>query len=252
MSTLENIVRIKREKINLLKSSNNFTDHFITNNTKQYKQSFFDNLRNSTDKYKIIAEIKKGSPSAGIILDDFDPLLCAKQYIEKGYKNLSVLTEEDHFFGSHLHIESIKKHHDIPILQKDFVIDEWQIYQAKIIGVDCILLIAEILTETEIKDFIQLAKSLKLDILLEFHSENELMKVVDQDVNYLGINNRNLHTLITDINHCLTIRNKYEDVLKRFTIVAESGFNTVEDLERYRSDGIDMFLIGESLLKEKL
>ena len=88
MSTLEKIVKIKREKINLLKSSNNFTDHFITNNTKQYKQSFFDNLRNSTDKYKIIAEIKKGSPSAGIILDDFDPLLCAKQYIEKGYKNL--------------------------------------------------------------------------------------------------------------------------------------------------------------------
>ena len=107
MSTLEKIVKIKREKINLLKSSNNFTDHFITNNTKQYKQSFFDNLSNSTDKYKIIAEIKKGSPSAGIILDDFDPLLCAKQYIEKGYKNLSVLTEEDHFFGSHVHIESI-------------------------------------------------------------------------------------------------------------------------------------------------
>lgn len=252
MSTLEKIVKIKREKINLLKSSNNFTDHFITNNTKQYNQSFFDNLRNSTDKYKIIAEIKKGSPSAGIILDDFDPLLCAKQYIEKGYKNLSVLTEEDHFFGSHLHIENIKKHHDIPILQKDFVIDEWQIYQAKIIGVDCILLIAEILTETEIKDFIQLAKSLKLDILLEFHSENELMKVVDQDVNYLGINNRNLHTLITDINHCLSLRNKYEDELKRFTIVAESGFNTVEELEKYRSNGIDMFLIGEGLLKEKL
>ncbi len=252
MSTLEKIVKIKREKINLLKSSNNFTDHFITNNTKQYNQSFFDNLRNSTDKYKIIAEIKKGSPSAGIILDDFDPLLCAKQYIEKGYKNLSVLTEEDHFFGSHLHIENIKKHHDIPILQKDFVIDEWQIYQAKIIGVDCILLIAEILTETEIKDFIQLAKSLKLDVLLEFHSENELMKVVDQDVNYLGINNRNLHTLITDINHCLSLRNKYEDELKRFTIVAESGFNTVEELEKYRSNGIDMFLIGEGLLKEKL
>ena len=252
MSTLEKIVKIKREKINLLKSSNNFTDHFITNNTKQYNQSFFDNLRNSTDKYKIIAEIKKGSPSAGIILNDFDPLLCAKQYIEKGYKNLSVLTEEDHFFGSHLHIENIKKHHDIPILQKDFVIDEWQIYQAKIIGVDCILLIAEILTETEIKDFIQLAKSLKLDVLLEFHSENELMKVVDQDVNYLGINNRNLHTLITDINHCLSLRNKYEDELKRFTIVAESGFNTVEELEKYRSNGIDMFLIGEGLLKEKL
>ena len=252
MSTLEKIVKIKREKINLLKSSNNFTDHFITNNTKQYNQSFFDNLRNSTDKYKIIAEIKKGSPSAGIILDDFDPLLCAKQYIEKGYKNLSVLTEEDHFFGSHLHIENIKKHHDIPILQKDFVIDEWQIYQAKIIGVDCILLIAEILTETEIKDFIQLAKSLKLDVLLEFHSENELMKVVDQDVNYLGINNRNLHTLITDVNHCLSLRNKYEDELKRFTIVAESGFNTVEELEKYRSNGIDMFLIGEGLLKEKL
>jgi len=132
------------------------------------------------------------------------------------------------------------------------VIDEWQIYQAKIIGVDCILLIAEILTETEITDFIQLAKSLKLDVLLEFHSEKELMKVIDQDVNYLGINNRNLHTLMTDINHCLTIRNKYEDVLKRFTIVAESGFNTVEELEKYRSNGIDMFLIGEGLLKEKL
>ena len=127
---------------------------------------------------------------------------------------------------------------------------EWQIYQAKTIGVDCILLISEILTKEEIESFIKTAKTLKLDVLLEFHDELEIEKIKDVELDYIGINNRNLRTLDTDINHCLTIRDKYHKELNNFKIIAESGFKSTMELENYRSNGIELFLIGESILKE--
>ena len=252
MTILEKIIEAKHRRIGIQKLSNSFTDHYISNNTNIDTPRFFSSLNNCSSDYKIIAEMKKASPSAGVIINDYKPEDLALEYEAKGYTNLSILTEEDHFSGAISHVTKVRKVSDLPILQKDFIVDEWQIYQAKTIGVDCILLISEILTKEEIESFIKTAKTLKLDVLLEFHDELEIEKIKDIELDHIGINNRNLRTLDTDINHCLTIRDKYYKELNNFKIIAESGFKSTIELENYRSNGIELFLIGESILKEKL
>ena len=252
MTILEKIIEAKHRRIGIQKLSNSFTDHYIGSNTNIDTPRFFSHLNNCASDFKIIAEMKKASPSAGVIINDYKPEDLALEYEAKGYTNLSILTEEDHFLGAISHIAKVRKVSDLPILQKDFIVDEWQIYQAKTIGVDCILLISEILTKEEIESFIKTAKTLKLDILLEFHDKLEIEKIKDVELDYIGINNRNLRTLDTDINHCLTIRDKYHKELNNFKIIAESGFKSTMELENYRSNGIELFLIGESILKEKL
>ena len=244
---LDQIIKTKRDKIYTLK------EHYVINDHLDVKPTnFFQTLLESSNVYKIIGEIKKASPSAGVIKEDFDLLGLAKNYISSGISNLSVLTEEDYFLGQYEYIDQIKESLDIKILQKDFIIDEWQIYHAKNIGADCILLISEALTKVEINLFVKIAKEQGLDVLLEFHNEDEITKIADVELDVIGINNRNLHTLKTDINHCLHIRDKYTDQLSRFNIVAESGFSEKRELEMYKTNGIDLFLIGESLLKGKL
>jgi indole-3-glycerol phosphate synthase len=252
MTMLEKIIQAKHRRIGIQKHSNSFTDHYIGSNTNIDTPRFFSSLNNCSSEYKIIAEMKKASPSAGIIVDDYKPEELAAEYESKGYTNLSVLTEEDYFLGSIDHVAKVRKVCDLPILQKDFIVDEWQIYQAKTIGVDCILLISEILTKEQIDSFVKTAKTLKLDILLEFHDVLEIEKIKDVNLDFIGINNRNLRTLETDVNHCLTIRDKYQNELQKFKIIAESGFKSTMELENYRSNGIELFLIGESILKEKL
>jgi indole-3-glycerol phosphate synthase len=244
---LDQIIKTKRDRINILKEHYTINDHLDSKPTK-----FFQTLLESSNVYKIIGEIKKASPSAGVIKEDFDLLSLAKNYISSGISNLSVLTEEDYFLGQYEYIAQIKESLDIKILQKDFIIDEWQIHHAKSIGADCILLISEALTKAEINLFIKIAKEQGLDVLLEFHNEDEITKIADVELDVIGINNRNLLTLKTDINHCLHIRDKYSDQLSRFNIVAESGFSKKSELEMYKTNGIDLFLIGESLLKGKL
>ena len=244
---LDQIIKTKKERINILKEHYTINDHLDSKPTK-----FFQTLLESSNVYKIIGEIKKASPSAGIIKEDFDLVGLANDYVSSGIGNLSVLTEEDYFLGQYEYISQIKETLDIKILQKDFIIDEWQIYHAKSIGADCILLISEALTKEEINAFVKIAKEQGLDVLLEFHNEDEITKIVDVELDVIGINNRNLHTLKTDINHCLHLRDKCSDQLSRFNIVAESGFSNKSDLEMYKTNGIDLFLIGESLLKGKL
>ena len=244
---LDQIIKTKKDRINILKEHYTINDHLNSKPTK-----FFHTLLESSNVYKIIGEIKKASPSAGVIKEDFDLLGLANEYVSSGIGNLSVLTEENYFLGQYEYISQIKQTLDIKILQKDFIIDEWQIYHAKNIGADCILLISEALTKVEIKLFVEIAKEQGLDVLLEFHNEDEITKIADVELDVIGINNRNLHTLKTDINHCLHIRDKYTDQLSRFNIVAESGFSEKSELEMYKTNGIDLFLIGESLLKGKL
>jgi indole-3-glycerol phosphate synthase len=244
---LDQIIKTKRDRINNLKKYYLINDHLDLKPTK-----FFQTLLESSNVFKIIGEIKKASPSAGIIKEDFDLLGLANNFLSSGIGNLSVLTEEDYFLGQYEYISQIKESLDIKILQKDFIIDEWQIYHAKSIGADCILLISEALTKVEINLFVKIAKEQGLDVLLEFHNEDEITKIVDVELDVIGINNRNLHTLKTDINHCLHMRDKYLHQLSRFNIVAESGFSKKSELEMYKTNGIDLFLIGESLLKGKL
>jgi indole-3-glycerol phosphate synthase len=244
---LDQIIKAKKNRVNFLK------DNVNLNENRDLKPTlFFQTLLENANIYKVIGEIKKASPSAGLIKENFDPISLAKEYVSSGIGNLSVLTEEDYFLGQYEYISQIKETLDIKILQKDFIIDEWQIYHAKSIGADCILLISEALTKAEINLFIKIAKEQGLDVLLEFHNDNEITKIADVELDVIGINNRNLHTLKTDINHCLHIRDKYSDQLSRFNIVAESGFSKKSELEMYKVNGIDLFLIGEGLLKNKL
>ena len=154
----------------------------------------------------IIAEIKKASPSAGIIAEDFDPVQKAKEYEEFGAAALSILTEEDFFLGSIQYLKDVKAMSTLPILRKDFMVDEYQIYEAKLIGADCILLIASILSDAEMSSFVNLAEELQLDYLIEVHDEHELARVEHFQNAMIGVNNRNLQTFEVDLQNSVRLK----------------------------------------------
>ena len=218
-------------------------------------QSSLENLKLPRGKFKdhisskdeaIIAEIKKASPSAGVIKEDFDPTKIAMEYESFGASALSILTEEDFFMGSVEYLKEVKKITSLPILRKDFMIDEYQIYESKLIGADCILLIASILNDQEIDDFINIAKKLELDYLIEVHDENELKRVEHFEDALIGINNRNLETFEVDLNNSVRLRNTFK---QKNIFIAESGIKSREDMNYLKMNNIKVFLIGESLMR---
>ena len=218
-------------------------------------QSSLENLKLPRGKFKdhisskdeaIIAEIKKASPSAGVIKEDFDPTKIAMEYEGFGASALSILTEEDFFMGSVEYLKEVKKITSLPILRKDFMIDEYQIYESKLIGADCILLIASILTDQEIEDFISTAEKLELDYLIEVHDENELKRVEHFEDALIGVNNRNLETFEVDLNNSVRLRNTFK---QKNIFIAESGIKSREDMNYLKMNNIKVFLIGESLMR---
>lgn len=194
----------------------------------------------------IIAEIKKASPSAGIISNNFDPVSKAKEYESIGASALSILTEEFYFKGSSKYLEEVKRHTKLPILRKDFMIDEYQLYEAKLMGADCILLIASILNDEQIKSFVMLAESLKLDYLIEVHDIDELRRVECFKNAIIGVNNRNLKTFDVDINNSINLKKQFKG---KNIFVSESGIKKKSDIKLLKENGIHVFLIGESLMK---
>ena len=138
----------------------------------------------------------------------------------------------------------------MPILQKDFIYDEWQLFEAKSCGADCILLISEYLNFEQLKSLINTAESLQIDVLVEFHRLEELGKIINLNIKNIGINNRNLMSLETNVSHCLDVYKKNKSLLKDYNIIAESGFSSSDDINKYYDYGIERFLIGEHLLKE--
>ena len=194
----------------------------------------------------IIAEIKKASPSAGIISHNFNPVSKAKEYENIGASALSILTEESYFKGSSKYLEEVKRHTKLPILRKDFMIDEYQLYEAKLMGADCILLIASILNDEQLKSFIMLAESLKLDYLIEGHDIDELRRVECFKNAIIGVNNRNLKTFDVDINNSINLKKQFKG---ENIFVSESGIKRKSDIKLLKENGIHVFLIGESLMK---
>ena len=194
----------------------------------------------------IIAEIKKASPSAGIISEDFDPIRKAKEYEDFGASALSILTEEDFFQGSSQYLQDVKEITSLPILRKDFMIDEYQIYEAKLIGADCILLIASVLNDEEIKSFVDLAESLQLDYLIEVHDLEELKRVGHFSNAMIGVNNRDLKTFNVDLNNSINLKKEFKN---NNIFVAESGIKNQDDINALKAHDIHVFLIGESLMK---
>ena len=193
----------------------------------------------------IIAEIKKASPSAGIISEDFNPISKAKEYEVFGASALSVLTEEDFFLGSIQYLKDIKKNTSLPILRKDFIVDPYQIYESKLIGADCILLIASALSDIELREFSDLADNLELDYLIEVHDEKELSRAESFSNAIIGVNNRNLKTFEVDIQNSIKLRNL---LTKENIFVAESGIKSQADIDILIANNIHIFLIGESLM----
>ena len=208
------------------------------------RSRFKENISNKDEA--IIAEIKKASPSAGVISEDFDPIKKAIEYEAFGASALSILTEEDFFMGSVDHLKDVKKITALPILRKDFMIDEYQIYESKLIGADCILLIASILSDQQIKDFINISQQLELDYLIEVHDENELRRVEHFEDALIGVNNRNLKTFEVDLDNSVRLRNAFK---QKNIFIAESGIKSREDINYLKLNNINVFLIGESLMR---
>ena len=248
MNILDEIVSKKRKRVDEVKSQVSIED--IQNQLAKIpslKSNFKKNLENQ--KQSIIAEIKKASPSAGIIAEDFNPILKAKEYEKMGARALSILTEEDFFQGSNKVLQEVKKITNLPILRKDFIIDDYQIYESKLIGADCILLITSILSDSQIEDYVSKAEDINLDVLIEVHDEEELVRISRFKNALIGVNNRNLKTFEVDLMNAVRLRKNYNG---NQIFIAESGIKSNADIEYLVSNDINVFLIGESLMRGNL
>jgi indole-3-glycerol phosphate synthase len=194
----------------------------------------------------VIAEVKKASPSKGILAADFDPPSIARSYEAGGAAALSVLTDEKHFLGSLSDLESARAAVHVPVLRKDFTIDAYHVHQAAAHGADAILLIAAILTERQMRDFRELAERYQMSALVEVHDEEELRPAIASGARLIGVNNRNLHTFEVTLETALRLSEKIPAGVVR---VAESGIHSSADVQRLRKAGYQAFLVGEHLMK---
>ena len=199
-------------------------------------------------KNNIIAEIKKSSPSAGEIIKNYIPEDIAVQYEKSGAGAISILTESS-FFGGHIdHISIINQKTNLPILRKDFIIDEYQIFESKVFKADAILLILSVLSDEKVIEFIKIAEDIGLDCIIETHNFDELKRAIEINYPLIGINNRNLNNLSIDTNNTIKLM---EGISDNFTIIGESGISKFSDINSYNKAGVYNFLIGESLLTSK-
>ena len=247
---LEEIIKKKIEKIDILKKSttlNSLTDIIDKNNSFiDFKEKIQSNLSNN--KTSIIAEIKKASPSAGIIIENYNPVEIADIYNSNNVTCLSVLTEEDYFLGNLIHISKIREKVNLPILCKDFFVDKFQIPLAKSYGADAILIILAGVSDNLANDLYEEALKYKMSVIVEVHTVDEAKKALNFKESLIGINNRNLKTLKTDINTTYDIHNVL--INHDGPLISESGIKTKEELLDLKDKtSINTFLIGESLLK---
>ncbi len=241
---LEQIVARKRERLEEAKRTVSFGELVASAPTSIGAGRFVRPLRR--DGVNIIAEIKRRSPSKGVIRESFDPVSIARNYTANGAAAISVLTEEDFFDGSLETLQRVREATDRPLLRKDFIFDEYQLYEALHAGADAVLLIAAMLDGEQLRDLSQVAHALGLDVLVEIHDREELEKAMRHDLRMLGINNRNLHTFATTLDTSLELAT---DLPKEITLVSESGIRTREDIDRLRAAGFHAFLIGEELMR---
>ena len=200
----------------------------------------------SGDDIAIIAEVKKASPSKGLIAEDFDYLKIAKDYEEAGASAISVLTEPYFFMGSDDYLKEIAENVSIPVLRKDFIVDEYMIWEAKALGASAILLIVSILDVVQLKKYLDLAHDLGLSAIVETHDGDEIMRALTVGAEIIGVNNRNLNDFTVDIDNSINLRRCVSgDVI----FISESGIKTKEDVTRLKENDVDAVLIGETLMK---
>lgn len=233
-------IQLENEKAKIpLDEMKKLADSTITK-TKDFKAAL------SGDNLSVICEVKKASPSKGLIRPDFQPLKIAMEYESAGANAISCLTEEHYFKGSSEYLREISDNVNIPILRKDFIIDEYQIYEARAIGASAILLIAAVLDEETLLRFYKLASSLSLQSLVEVHNESELQKALNIGAEIIGINNRNLKTFDVDLNTTGKLASLIPDGK---LIVSESGIKNNADMKAVHNLGASAVLIGETLMR---
>lgn len=196
----------------------------------------------------VIAEIKKASPSKGVLRKKFDPVEIAAGYTASGAACLSVLTDEKYFQGSDAYLQSVHEASRLPLLRKDFMVDSYQIYESRALGADCVLLILSVLDDIQVQMLSRLAESLGMDVLLEVHDQVELERALQTDGRLIGINNRNLHTFETRLETTFEL---LELVPDDRLVVTESGISTRQDVELMRENGVHGFLVGEAFMRAK-
>jgi indole-3-glycerol phosphate synthase len=246
---LEEIIKQKKEDLKIIKEKISLSSIDVKiksiNNFLNFKKTIIDNEKQK--KVSLIAEIKKASPSAGIIIKDFDPVKIANLYSDNNIACLSILTEEKFFFGSLNYITEIKKKIKLPVLAKDFFVDPYQVSYSKSFGCDCILIILSALSEKQADEIYDEALKNKLSIIVEVHDENEAERALKYSEAIIGINNRDLKTLNVSLENSVKIQKKLTS--HRNPLISESGIKNKKDAQYiYDNTGIKNFLIGESLL----
>jgi indole-3-glycerol phosphate synthase len=246
---LDRIVEVKREEVALLARS--FDRARVEESIGQLPptRGFRQALATAEDDVALIAEVKKASPSKGVIRADFDPVGIAKTYERAGAHCLSVLTDVQFFQGSPEFLRQIRDQVELPLLRKDFVIDERQIYEARLLGADCVLLIAAILSTEQIGEYLEVAAALGLDALVEVHDEEEMERVLGTKATLIGVNNRNLQDFTVDLR---TTERLARMVPEGRLLVSESAIVTHDDVRFVQEAGARAILVGETLMRDPL
>lgn len=244
MTILDTIIARKKEEIAVSKANISIDQ---LKNSEFFGRKTFSLKESVKNKSGIIAEFKRQSPSKGIINDQIQPLEVVSAYERFGASGISILTDKDFFGGSFDDILNVRNHINIPILRKDFMVDEYQFYEAKSIGADAVLLIAACLSPNQVQEFTELAHELDLEVLLEIHTEEELQHF-NSKIDLVGINNRNLKDFKVDLQHSVLLKDQLpKDVLS----VAESGIYNIEDFKYLKEKGFDGFLMGEYFMRNE-
>lgn len=246
---LEKICADKRKEVSRRKRLNPFPEVYAAARKAPPPRGFADRLREAiaAGRYGLIAEIKRASPSKGVIRNDFDPVALASAYAAGGATCLSVLTDVRYFQGEDRYLESARRTVSLPVLRKDFILDAYQVVESRAIGADCILLILAALNDGQATELASTAAELGMDVLVEVHDRDELLRARALGASLIGINNRNLKTLKVDL---ATTEHLASDAPCNCLLVSESGLSTRSDLARMAAVGVRCFLVGESLMSK--
>lgn len=245
---LEEIVNKTKERIEAAKSQVSLAKLKTMAEDLDNKTNFPFEKALQGEGLHFICEVKKASPSKGVIAESFPYIEIAKEYEKAGADAISVLTEPYYFQGSNAFLQEIRQEVKIPLLRKDFTVDEYMIYEAKLLGADAILLICAILSPYQLKEYADLAKSLGLSALIETHNEKEIEIAIQAGAKIVGVNNRNLKDFTVDIENSLRLR---QFVPKEVLFLSESGIKTPEDTEKLQKNGTNAVLIGETFMKSE-
>ncbi|MGE4350835.1 MAG: indole-3-glycerol phosphate synthase TrpC [Bdellovibrionales bacterium] len=246
---LQEICEAKRHHVAKQKSIYSFADLDAMARSLSAPRPFAQALKNRVAEGGIglICEIKKASPSAGLIRKDFDPVSLATTYEAAGATCLSVLTDEPYFQGHNEYLRLARTATHLPVLRKDFIVDLWQVVESRAIGADCILLIMAALSDPQVQELHEVAVNYRMDVIVEVHDETELKRALNLPNGFIGINNRNLKTLETD----LAVTERLAPLVPpERSLICESGVKTAADVTRMRQAGVQCFLVGESLMRQ--